>query len=152
MHLAMRTLPSMYYYINQERKKGTATMVEVKRLILDLGDAVDYGFKVNTYVNENIISAVNKELALEGKDLIIYGKWALFIDGQLAKDVEEARDKIYASYGSAFTDEKIAKLIEASNLIQDLPHLWQGDTFPIEFQQFDTAVDKLNDKLQEVIL
>ena len=67
-------------------KKGTATMVEVKKLILDLGDAIHYGFKVNTYVNENIINVVNKQLAREGKSLITYGKWALFIDGQIKKE------------------------------------------------------------------
>lgn len=61
-------------------------MVEVKKLILDLGDAIHYGFKVNTYVNENIINVVNKQLAREGKSLITYGKWALFIDGQIKKE------------------------------------------------------------------
>lgn len=67
-------------------KKGTATMVEVKRPILDLGDAIDYGFKTNSYVNKNIIKVVNKELAREGKSLIIYGKETLFIDGQIKKE------------------------------------------------------------------
>ena len=127
-------------------------MVEVKRIILDLGDAIDYGFKANTYVNENLIKLVNKELASKGKSLIIYGKWALFIDGQLAKDVEYARDKVYSSYGADLTDDKIIKLVKAYNLVQDLPNLWQGDSYPIEFQQFDTAVEELNQKLQEVIL
>lgn len=61
-------------------------MVEVKRPILDLGDAIDYGFKTNSYVNKNIIKVVNKELAREGKSLIIYGKETLFIDGQIKKE------------------------------------------------------------------
>ena len=92
-------------------------MVELKKQILTVGDAEDYGFKQGDWVNENVIQVVISELKRQGKAVPVYSNSEVFINGVKAKRVYKLRE-VFS--GLAIDDEAISRLIKLEKELDEM--------------------------------